>query len=706
MSHHADLLSPLFSPRSMAIVGVSRHPEKLGHLLLQNALSGGFAGAIHLVNPHGGELLGEPLRPNLAACPRGVELVVLALPASQVLAQAKQAVARNCAAILVISDGFSDRDEEGAAWERALGQLCQERGVALLGPNSLGIIHRQQGVNASLTRTLPPIGGVSLLSRSGTLCAAAMEWLASRQLGMAKMISLGNQAGVTDAQCMSHLAHDPDTQVIACHLEWISEGRAFLKAATEASQSKPVVMLLGGGSAWYERPATHQAGYRMHSPTLFHAACDRTGMLQTTYFQEWLDAVLALARSPLPGNNRVAIITNGSGPGTLTADMLDQQGLRHAALAAPLIATLQPQLAPGSSLHGPLDLGGAARPEQLLAAVETVARDDGVDALLVVLAPHPLTTPLELVSTLHRSRTDQKPLLTVLMGGDPMQPAVAALDRMALPCYPTPERAVIALVTLDRYSQWRRRPPRVIPAFSVNQGRVRRLIQRCSALGMHQLPDLESKGILHAYGIAIPEGDAAGTVNEALEIAERVGYPIALHLLSPDLHRVHDMEIRHVNMASPQALRDGFDLLTLRFANRLPSGRLEGVFVEKVLSHGRHLLMGMQRDRQFGPLLHAGRAHSPSLEDAACQLAPITGEEALAMLRSGCYQHPLHDLHDALNHDELQGVAELLQRIGQLAMDFPEINRIQINPLMVRRAGLPPVATECTIQLDLQENRP
>ncbi|MEO5352091.1 MAG: acetate--CoA ligase family protein [Magnetococcus sp. XQGC-1] len=706
MSHHADHLSPLFSPRSMAIVGVSRHAEKLGHLLLQNALTGGYTGAIHLVNPHGGELLGKPLLPNLAASPRGVELVVLAVPAAQVLAQAKQAMARNCAAILVISDGFSDRNEEGAAWESALGKLCRERGVALLGPNSLGIIHRQQGVNVSLTRTLPPVGGVSLLSRSGAVCAAAMEWLASRQLGMAKMISLGNQAGVSDAQCMSHLAHDPDTRVIACHLEWISEGGAFLKAATEASQSKPVVMLLGGGSEWYKRPTARQAGYLMHSPALFHAACDRTGILQTTHFQEWLDAVLALARAPLPTGNRVAIITNGGGPGVLAADMLDQQGMRHVGLAAPLIAGLQPQLAPGSFLQGPLDLGGAARPEQLQASVATVAQDEGVDALLVVLAPHPMTTPLELVSTLQPPHSDQKPLLAVLMGGDPMQPAVAELDRMAIPCYSTPERAVTALVSLDRYGQWRRRPPRVLPTFAVNQGRVRRLIQRCSALGMQQLPDLESKEILHAYGIAIPEGAAAGSVNEALEIAERVGYPIALHLLSPDLHLVHDMEIRHVDVASPQAVRDGFDLLTLRFANRLPEGRLEGVFVEKVLSHGRPLLMGMKRDRQFGPLLHAGSANPLSLEDAACQLAPITGEEALAMLRSGCCQRPTHDHSDPLNSNELQVVAELLQRISQLAMDFPEIGRIQINPLMVRRAGLPPVATECEIYLDPQENRP
>ncbi|MEO5363426.1 MAG: acetate--CoA ligase family protein, partial [Magnetococcus sp. DMHC-8] len=650
--------------------------------------------------------LGQPVLPDLAACPRGVELVVLAVPASQVLAQARLAASRGCVALLVMSDGFSDRDGEGTGWEEALVRLCRERGMALLGPNSLGIIHRQCGVNVTLTRTMPPVGGISLFAQSGAVCAAALEWLASRQLGVAKMISLGNQAGITAAQCMSHLAHDPDTRVIACCLEWITEGGAFLKAATEASQSKPVVMLLGGGSEWYKRPAVRQSGYLLHSPALFNAACDRTGILQTAGFQEWLDAILALARAPLPTDNRVAIITRGSGPGVLSADMLDRHGMRSVGLAGHLVVSLQPHLPPGSVLDGPLELGSMARPEHYRAAVEAVRQDGQVDAIMVVITPPSTGALADILPSLCADGEAHKPLLAVLMGGEPMRTGMTALDCLGLPCYPTPERAAAALAVLDRYGRWRRRPPRVVPSFAVNPGRVRRLLQRCTMLGVRQLADLESKQLVQAYGIVVPEGEAAGTVNEALEIAERVGYPIALHLLSPELHQVHDMAIRHVNVAGPQAVRDAFDLLTLRFANRVPDGRLEGVWVEKVLSHGRSMLMGMKRDRQFGPLLHVGSANPLALDDTASQLAPITGEEAMAMLRSACCQRPANDLYDELNDDEFLVVAEVLQRVSQLAMDFPEIGRLQINPLMVRRAGLPPVATECEIHLVPQENRP
>ncbi|MEO5339474.1 MAG: acetate--CoA ligase family protein [Magnetococcus sp. MYC-9] len=695
--HDPDPLAPLFSPRSVAIVGVSRHAEKLGHVLLSNLLAGGFAGTIHGVNRHGGAILGLPMATELAACPRGLDLVILAVPSAQVVAQARLALARGCAALVVVSDGFGDRDEAGVAQEAALAKLCRERGVLLLGPNSLGLVHRQQGMNASPVRVVPPAGGISLFSQSAAVCMAAMAWMASRQLGVAKMIGLGNQAGVTAAQCMSHLAHDPDTQVIACYLEWMTEGGAFLKAATEASHHKPVVMLLGRGTVCYLRPMVRQAGCLMHSSAVFAAVCDRSGIILSADFQGWLDAIMALARAPQPAGNRVAILSNGVGPGVLSADSLDQYGLS---------AVPPNESPPAHQQDDAMDPGRVVQAEQYQTAVDAAMQAAHVDAVMVVVAPHFLTCPATVVQALPSATERRKPLLAVLMGGAEMQPGVAAMDRLDLPAYPTPERAAAALATLDQYGRWRRRPPRVVPRFSVNQSRVRRLIQRCGVLALKQIADLEAKQILQAYGIALPEGERAGTVQEAVEVAERTGYPIALHLLSPDLHLVHDMEIRHVNVAGPQAVRDGFDLLTLRFANRMPEGRLEGVFVEKIPSHGRPVLIGMKRDRQFGPLLHVGSATPLSLEDASCQLAPITNEEALIMVRGGLFQRPTQDAEEDPNDHEWQLVAEVLQRISQLAIDFPEISRIQINPLLVRRAGLPPVAIECEILLEQQGSLP
>ncbi|MBF0214609.1 MAG: acetate--CoA ligase family protein, partial [Magnetococcales bacterium] len=318
--------------------------------------------------------------------------------------------------------------------------------------------------------------------------------------------------------------------------------------------------------------------------------------------------------------------------------------------------------------------------------------------------PQPLTRPVAIAHALLADGPPKKPLLTVMMGGAMARPGREELDAMKAASYPTPERAAAALGALYQYSRWRRRGPRILGQFTVNRSRVRRLIQRHHILGMARLSDLATKELLHAYGIIIPEGEMATSLEEALVIAERLGYPVTLHLISPELHLAEGMETRHTDLPDPRALRDGFDLLTLRFARQVPEGRMEGVFVEKTMAHGRPIRMGMLRDPQFGPLLHAGGIEPTSPEETVCQLAPVTAEESMTMLRTGCRQQKIHNLCAEMNENELLGVAEVLQRISQLATDFPEIHRIDINPLIIRRSGMPPVATECALHLQHEDS--
>ncbi|MBF0613529.1 MAG: CoA-binding protein [Magnetococcales bacterium] len=704
MSHDHIHFAHLLSPHSIAIVGASRFAEKLGHTILRNAISGGFSGPVHIVNPHGGEILGHPVTPHLNACPRGVELVVLAVPAAIILEQAKLAISRGCKALVVLSDGFSDLDAEGTKREQTLAKLCRERDVPLLGPNSLGVIHRRHGLNGSLTLGYPPPGEVALLTQSGAIAAAALEWMAGRNLGLSKMISPGNEAGLTMAQCLSYLTHDPETRVIACHLERITDGAGFLRAATEASRGKPVVLLLGGSSEWRNTNRLDPDESLPDGPAgVFAAACDRTGIIQAHDFQGWLDCLMALSHCPTPQGERVAVISNGMGPGLLTADLLAKQGFQSVGLAPSLATPLKPMLPDCASLRGPLDLCGVAQPDHFLKTLQAVEQDDDIHAVVAVITPQPLTKPVPIVRALLSEGHPKKPLLTVLLGGTLARSGIAELDQLESAGYSTPERAAEALSALLQYGRWRGRGPRILEQFSVNRSRVRRLIQRHHVLGITHLSDLSAKEILHAYGIQIPEGEIAATLDETLEIAERVGYPVSLHLISPELHLASEMDTRHVDLPDPRALRDGFDLLTLRFARLVPEGRMEGIFVEKNVTHGRPASMGMIRDRQFGPLLHVGGPDPMPREETISQLAPVTSDEALAMLRAGCRQQKIHNLCAEMNENELLGVAEVLQRLSQLAIDFPEIRRVEINPLIIRRAGLPPVATACELRLQHEE---
>ncbi|MBF0401285.1 MAG: acetate--CoA ligase family protein [Magnetococcales bacterium] len=703
MTHSTEQLSSLLAPRSIAIVGASRHAGKWGHRLLANVVSGGFAGSIYPVNPHGGAILGQAVYSELAAVPRGVELVLLLLPVAQIWQQAKMAVARGIAALVVLTEGFDDHTQEGLERAAALAKLCRERNVLLLGPNSLGIVHRQWALNGSLAPVMPPVGGLSLFSQSGAVCAAALDWMVSRQLGIAKMVSLGKQASITELHCLSYLAHDPDTSLIACHLTGISEGSNFLKAAMEAAHNKPVVLLLGDeGSNGCNAPSAHSASRLRESPAVRAAIRDRTGIILTTDFQAWMDILLLLARSPLPGNNRVTAITNGN-PGLLTATLLERHGLHLQHPAEPMAATVRSQLASVCLPNAPLDLRTVAQPEHYRLAVDALRHDTWTDAIVVLIFPHFLTHPAETVHALATAAAGGKPLLVIVMGGDRAQPVMAELDRLGLAAFATPERAVMALASLYQYGCWRRRTPRVILPFVVNQGRVRRLIQRYGALGIQQLSDLESKQIVQAYGVALPDGEEAASIDEALEKAERMGYPVALHLLLHERLPGHSVESRPVHVAGPQAMRDGFELLMFRFASRLPDAQWAGLFVEKIFSRGYPVSLGMQRDPLFGPLLHIDDGPSFSREAISCQLAPVTSEEAMALLRLHCRQRSGYPLGETLEDNELQGAAELLQRIAQLALDFPAIDRIGITPLLVRRAGLPPVVSTCDIQLSQQE---
>ncbi|MEO5345299.1 MAG: acetate--CoA ligase family protein [Magnetococcus sp. YQC-9] len=700
MSYHS-LFTHLISPRSMAIIGASRHEEKLGHALLSNALSGGFTGPIHIVNPNGGEILGRPVLSRVADLPRGVDLAVLAIPSEVTVDTARIALSRGCQALVVISDGFRELDAEGAKREEALVKLCRDREVPLLGPNSLGVIHRRLGLNGSLTVAYPPPGGISLLTQSGAIAAAALDWLAARNLGLSKMISPGNEAGVSMAECMTYLAHDSDTSVIACHLERITDSAGFLRAATEASRGKPVVLLLGGSSEWRTGQADETEPDEEtlpDAPAIFAAACDRTGIIQAHDFQGWLDILMALNHLPLPREGRVAVVTNGLGPGLLTTDLLAGHGLVSVGLNPALIGPLKEQLPKCANLRGPLDLSGIAQPRHYQATLEAIEADERIHATVTIITPQPLTRPVEIVRAMLADGPSRKPLVTVIMGGARARPGMEEMDGLHAPCYPTPERAVLALAALHQYASWRGRGPRILGQFPVNRTRVRRLIQRHHLLGQSRLSEMTAKEILHAYGIIIPEGESATTIDEALESAERIGYPVTLHLISPELHLAGDMETRHTDLPDPRALRDGFDLLTLRFARQVPEGRLEGVFVEKNLAHGRHAAIGMVRDPQFGPILHVGSTSLPR-DETVCQLAPITAEEAMAMLRTSCRQQKSHQICAEMSDSELQSVAEVLQRISQLATDFPEIERVEINPLIIRRAGLPPVATECELRL-------
>ncbi|MFH7319064.1 acetate--CoA ligase family protein [Desulfurivibrio sp. D14AmB] len=693
-------LHPLLYPASIAIIGASRTPGKVGHDILANLLASGFTGELVPVNPAGSEILGLACLPELKGSGKKIDLAVIAVPRPLVEGAVTDALAAGAGAVVVITAGFKEMDAQGAALEKRLAALCAARQARMLGPNCLGLINSRHRMNASFAAKMPTPGDISVISQSGALATAILDLAAGRHLGLAKLISIGNKADISEVDLLLALTADPDTKVIIAYLEDISSGEEFIKAATETSSQKPVVILKSGTTAAGQQAASSHTGVLAGADLAYGAAFRRSGVIRADTFESLFDYATAFAMQPLPAGDRVLIITNAGGPGTMAADAVEQAGMKVAVLDSNTAAALRSKLPRAASVGNPIDVLGDAEPERY-ATVLTAAQDDpAVDAIVVILTPQAMTRPAETARAIAACLKGDKPVVAAFMGGEDVLPGRAELVAAGLPDYPSPERAVAALKAMYDYACWRKRPPRVVTRFRVNRRRVERIITRRLRSGHSQLGEVKSKSVLAAYGFQVPEGYLATTTEEAVEVAERIGFPVALKIVSPDIIHKSDLGGVRLNVIDAAATRDAFDLMMLRIGQRAPNALVEGIYVEKMLNKGLEVIIGMSRDPQFGPMLMFGLGgiFVEVMKDVTFHLAPISEADAVMMLKSTRSYEILEGRRGQQGVD-LVAIAQGLQRISQLTTDFPQITELDINPFIVGEIGRPPVVADARMTL-------
>ncbi len=694
------MLNALLSPASVAVIGASRSPGKVGHEILANLIESGFAGAIVPINPTADEVLGKPCYPDLKAYGKEIDLSVISIPTRFVRQAVEDSIRAGAGAIVVITAGFKEVGEEGAALEKELAAYCRSRGVRLLGPNCLGLINAHHSMNASFAKHMPKPGGISVVSQSGALCTAILDWAAARHLGLSKLISMGNKADLSETDFLTAFAKDEDTRVIVGYLESIAAGDVFIKAAETAASHKPVVVFKSGVTEAGGKAASSHTGSLAGADVGYAAAFKRSGIIRAETFEAMFDYATAFAMQPLPKGNRVAIITNAGGPGIMAADAVELSGLEVAALAGATATALRKKLPDAASVGNPIDVLGDADPSRYVAALNAAQEDDSVDAIIVILTPQAMTQPLETARAIEENTRNEKPILVSFMGGEDVMPGREELVAANLPDYPSPERAVAALRAMCEYAEWLRRPPRVITRFPVNRRRVERIIHRHVKTKQLQVGEAAAKDVLRAYDFNVPPGHLAATAEEAVETAERIGYPTAMKIASPDIIHKSDMGGVKLNLASPEAVRDAFDLMNLRIRQRAPKARIDGVYVEKMCQRGREVILGMTRDPQFGPMLMFGLGgiFVEVMKDVTFHIAPITENEAMQMLEGTKSFALLKGVRGQASVD-LSAIAVALQRISQLAQDFPQISEMDINPFIVGVPGKESVAADARITL-------
>ncbi|MEW6219752.1 MAG: acetate--CoA ligase family protein [Thermodesulfobacteriota bacterium] len=702
------MLDALFTPRTIAVIGASRTPGKVGHDILANLQAGGFAGSLIPVNPDADAICGLPCRPNLQGLAERIDLGIVALPAAAAPEAVRQLVRAGARAVVVVSAGFKETGPEGAGQERELARLCREGGARLLGPNCLGLINTSHHLNASFAGPLPPAGPISILSQSGAVCTALLDLARGRGLGLAKVVSLGNKADLSEVDLLLALARDPDTRVILGYLEDIVSGEEFVKAAEEAATRKPVVILKAGTTEAGRLAASSHTGVLAGAEVAYGAAFLRAGVIRADSFAALFDYGTALALQPLPApGRRVLIITNAGGPGIIAADAVERAGLFPARLDGNTTTALRQRLPPAASLGNPVDVLGDADPSRYAAAIAAAQDDPGVDAILVILTPQAMTQPAATATAIAGVMRGEKPVVAAFMGGDRVMPGRRELAASHIPDFDTPEQAVATLTGLFQYAAWRARPPRLVTRFRVNRRRVERIIFRRLRTGRLRIGEVKAKDILKAYGFRIPNGCLASSGEEAVEIAERLGYPVVMKIVSPDIVHKSDFGGVRLNVATSEAVLDNFDLMMLRIRERAPEARVDGVYLEEMLGRGLEVIIGMTRDRQFGPMLMFGLGgiFVEVMKDVTFHLAPITLDEAMQMLMATRSYEILQGARGQRGVN-LAAIADGLQRISQLATDFPAIAELDINPFIVSAGGSEPFVADARITLSPAEARP
>lgn len=685
-------LTALVRPSTIAVIGASRDPSKVGHAIFHNILTGGFQGAVHPVNPTARAIGGVRAYRSVLEVPDPVDLAVVITPAALVPGVLDECGQAGVRGIVVISGGFREVGEEGRRREDLVRERVASWGFALIGPNCLGLINTAEDVrlNATFAAQIPAAGNIGFLSQSGALTAAALDYARSKRIGFSKVFNLGNKADVTELDLLDVLARDPDTQVILLYVEELSEGRRFIEAAREISEQappKPILVLKAGRTAAGARAVSSHTGSLAGSDQVYEAIFAQAGVLRVESIEELFDYAGAFSRQPLPKGKRVAIVTNAGGPGILATDACIRQGLELSRFSAATIKALR-SVVPGEAHVGnPLDIIGDADDRRYDAALEAVLSDPSVDAG-VVLVTRQATIDVEAAAdaVIRRALPSGKPVLASFVGALAVEAGVTRLEDAGIPHYPFPEAIARTLAAMTRYVSWIERPRTDYLTFKdVDLSRVRKIV---SGAGPGFLSEAAAMELLEAYRLPVLPWAVAASAEEAAERALAIGYPVALKILSPQIIHKVDVGGVRLNLGTAGEVHAAYESMMASIRKHHPDAVLDGVMVQAMARKGREVILGISRDPQFGPVLMFGLGgiYVEVLKDVTFRLAPIRELGARRMVEETRTSAILGGVRGEPPSD-LDAIVECLLRLSQLAVDCPGVAELDINPLFVYAQG-------------------
>jgi len=683
-------LEALFAPKSIAVIGASNRQGSVGRAVFTNILLNEYTGTVYPVNPKDRSISGVRSYPSIGHLPESVDVAVVVVPAAVVPAVTEECGKKGVKGLIIISAGFKEVGQDGAALERQVASLAQKYSMRMVGPNCLGTINTDPEVrlNASFASQMPLEGSIAFASQSGALGEAVIDYATGEGIGFSKFISVGNKADVNENDILEYLREDPKTKVILLYIEDIVDGRKFVDTVSKVTEEKPIIAVKAGVSPEGAKAASSHTGALAGSDEAYNAILKQSGVLRVESIIDLFDYARAFAKQPLPRGNRVAIITNGGGPGIMATDASVRYGMQISQFSEATKAKLRAGLPKEASVNNPVDLIGDAQSDRYELALQALY-DEGVDCGLVLLTPQAMVDLKKVAETIASvGPRFGKTILTSILGLTDITPAVEVLESNNIPHYTFPESAVRALAAMYEYQRWVERPRTQIKHFDVDVGKAQEIILNAKRAGLTNLPQDEALRILSTYGIPVIKTETALSKTEAVEAATRIGYPVAMKIVSPDV--VHKIDVGGVklDLNSDQDVSEAFDEILKNVNSRVPGARIEGVLLQEYITGGTETIIGIHRDPKFGPLLMFGLGgiYVEAYRDVSFRLAPIrelSADNMISQIRGSKILQGFRGQPPA----DTKTIAECIERLSQLSIDLPDVTELDVNPLVAFANG-------------------
>lgn len=682
------MLKNALSPKSVALIGASGTPGKLGYDILSNLRHLGYKGKIYPINPRGGNIFGLKTYANITALPEIPDVVLFAIPSALVNDTVKECGKKGVKNLVIITAGFKEVGGEGAKREKELQKIVKKYDMCLIGPNCLGIINTELGMNASFAEGMPSVGGASLVSQSGAMAVAMIDWAYESGLGFQKIISMGNKGGVTENEILEHLGDDTKTKVILMYLESIANGEEFMRIAKKVSQKKPIIIVKSGTSEAGTHAISSHTGSLAGSNIAVSTAFAQSGIIRADTVEELFYLAKAFNSQSPPEGNRVGIITNAGGPGIMATDALDDTSLVIPRLSETLQRKLSEGLPKTAALHNPVDVIGDALSDRYRHAIKTMLESDEIDSLLVVLTPQVMTevkNTAEITTALSHQHPE-KTVFGVFIGGESIHRGDAIFRRNRFPNFGFPARAAATLDKMYSYFLWKteekKRAKKKSGSTKKSQEKKLDSVFRNKKSG-ERISVSEIELLTNAYGISAPVVRLASTQKEAVFFAKKVGFPVVMKIVSPQIYHKTDAGGLRIDVQNEESVKKAWDDILASVKKYNSKAKVEGITVEPMVPIGKEIIIGAKKDPQFGHMIMFGLGgiYVEILKDVTFRIAPVAQEEAVKMIEEIKTIELLRGARGEKPVD-IRAIAKVIESVGNIVTDYPQIQEFEINPLI------------------------